>query len=104
MIGRSFSTEDTHDQIRAAVVDLFEVLELRIEANTAEVLCRDKPVVLAIGTPIPCSLSIRCHVYGCASSGIVRKSMRWKLCDCTVCITVPFAMPRVFVVFSNVPS
>lgn len=37
MIGRSFATEDAHDQIRAAVVDLFEVLELEMEANTEEV-------------------------------------------------------------------
>lgn len=37
MIGRSFATEDAHDKIRAAVVDLFEVLELELEANTEEV-------------------------------------------------------------------
>ncbi|CAM9538820.1 unnamed protein product, partial [Ectocarpus sp. 13 AM-2016] len=36
MIGRSFATEDAHDKIRAAVVDLFEVLELEVEANTEE--------------------------------------------------------------------
>lgn len=37
MIGRSFATEDAHDKIRAAVVDLFEVLELEAEANIEEV-------------------------------------------------------------------
>ena len=37
MIGRSFATEDAHDQIRAAVVELFSVLELEDEANTDEV-------------------------------------------------------------------
>lgn len=37
MIGRSFATEDAHDQIRAAVIDLFEVLELQLEVNTQEV-------------------------------------------------------------------
>ncbi|CAM9343925.1 unnamed protein product, partial [Scytosiphon promiscuus] len=36
MIGRSFATEDAHDKIRAAVVDLFEVLELEAEANIEE--------------------------------------------------------------------
>lgn len=40
MIGRSFATEDAHDKIRAAVVDLFEVLELEDEANTEEVTVR----------------------------------------------------------------
>lgn len=33
MIGRSFATEDAHDQIRAAVVDLFEIREM---CQTAE--------------------------------------------------------------------
>lgn len=28
MIGRSFAAKDVHDQIRAAVVDLFEIMEL----------------------------------------------------------------------------
>lgn len=37
MIGRSFAVEDAHDQIRAAVIDLFEILELELEANTQEV-------------------------------------------------------------------
>ena len=37
MIGRSFATEDAHDKIRAAVVDLFEVLELEGEADIDEV-------------------------------------------------------------------
>lgn len=36
MIGRSFATEDAHDKIRAAVVDLFEVLELESEADIDE--------------------------------------------------------------------
>lgn len=37
MIGRSFAAEDAHDQIRAAVIYLFEVLELQLEVNTQEV-------------------------------------------------------------------
>lgn len=37
MIARSFGTEDAQDHITAAVVDLFEVLQLEIDANTEEV-------------------------------------------------------------------
>lgn len=37
MIGRSFAAEDAHDQIRAAVVDLFEVLELDATTDVTEV-------------------------------------------------------------------
>ncbi|CBJ28671.1 conserved unknown protein [Ectocarpus siliculosus] len=47
MIGRSFATEDAHDKIRAAVVDLFEVLELELEANTEEAAERLSGAVLA---------------------------------------------------------
>lgn len=37
MIGRSFAAEDAHDHIRAAVIDLFEVLELDATTDLAEV-------------------------------------------------------------------
>ncbi|CAM9588528.1 unnamed protein product [Hapterophycus canaliculatus] len=47
MIGRSFATEDAHDKIRAAVVDLFEVLELEAEANIEEAAETISDAVLA---------------------------------------------------------
>lgn len=37
MIGRSFETQDAHDQIRAAIIDLFEVLHIKAEANIPQV-------------------------------------------------------------------
>lgn len=37
MIGRSFATEDAHDKIRAAVIDLLEVVEDEAEANLEQV-------------------------------------------------------------------
>lgn len=37
MIGRSFVAEDAQDQIRAAVIDLLEVLELDSSIDVAEV-------------------------------------------------------------------
>ena len=51
MIGRSFATEDAQDQISAAVVDLFEVLELEIDANTEK--------VFRIHTPHYCTMPLK---------------------------------------------
>ncbi|CAN0440413.1 unnamed protein product, partial [Ectocarpus sp. 8 AP-2014] len=36
MIGRSFATEDAQDLIRAAIIDLFEILESEVESNLEE--------------------------------------------------------------------
>lgn len=59
MIGRSFATEDAHDQIRAAVVDLFEVLELEIEADTELVSydCTRGHPVNVVGVAVGIALS-----------------------------------------------
>lgn len=37
MIGRSFETQDAHDQIRAAILDLFEVMEVDAGADVSKV-------------------------------------------------------------------
>lgn len=37
MIGRSFAAEDAHDKIRAAVIDLFEILELEATGDIEKV-------------------------------------------------------------------
>lgn len=38
MIGRSFATEDAHDEIRAAVIDLFEVIEDEASTDLEQVI------------------------------------------------------------------
>lgn len=58
MIGRSFATEDAQDLIRAAVIDLFEILESEVESNLEEVSVRSWRAGGWAGGRAPVSMSI----------------------------------------------
>lgn len=62
MISRSFATQDAHDQIRAAVVNLFEVMQVDPTVDVNEVGAIDAGGPQRDGKP---SRRSRCHRDGC---------------------------------------